>query len=128
MKSLFLLFNHTLTRTQREEAHTRLGVARIVPLPEELQELWSHIPPDVDRLSDYLRPIDSYLQSQVNPGDYVLIQGDYGATCLMVAEAARLRAVPVYSTTARESVERLEGEKVLKHSRFRHIRFREYEI
>jgi hypothetical protein len=78
-------------------------------------------------LQGYLEPIRKWFESVATPGDHVLIQGDFGATCLMVAFAAGIGCVPVYSTTLREAAEELQpdGSVQLRH-RFRHVRFRKY--
>jgi hypothetical protein len=59
-------------------------VERIVFLPPDLQDLWSNIPPDRPAIRDYLQPIRVWLQGEATSGDYVLIQGDFGACWLMV--------------------------------------------
>jgi hypothetical protein len=39
--ALFLVFNHTFTEFQEQDARSSLGVTRIVTLPAKLQGLWS---------------------------------------------------------------------------------------
>jgi len=55
--SLYLLFNHQLTGIQQADAHTSLGVQRIIDLPPNLKEVWRRIPPDLPEINDYLSPI-----------------------------------------------------------------------
>ena len=83
MLTLFLLFNHQFTSDQEKDARNSLRVERIVSLPPDLQDLWSSIPPDRSTIRDYLQPIPNWLQQKATPGDYVLIQGDFGACWLM---------------------------------------------
>lgn len=125
--SLFLLFNHRLTKVQADDARASLGVSRIVEPPEAIQSLWSQVPPDIDDLFPYLSPIFAWLEAQAGSGDYVLIQGEFGATYLAVGKASELGLVPVYSTTSRQAVEEHlpDGRVEISHV-FSHVRYRRY--
>ena len=126
MKKLILLFSHTLTPTQKEDAKNSFGVEEFLSLPKELQTLWSHVPSEIESLDDYLEPLKSYLKSEFKKGDVVLVQGDFGATFSMVTFIHSLGFKAVYATTKRNVVEeKIEG-KVIKTSVFEHVRFREY--
>jgi hypothetical protein len=129
MSTLFLLFNHQLTPLQESDAQASLGAERIVPLPPELQELWGNIPPGLLELRSYLEPLRTWLGTQTQIGDYVLIQGDFGACWLMVNFAFDQGLVPVYSTTRREAEEEHnpEGKVRLTHH-FQHQIFRRYGV
>lgn len=124
---LHLLFNHTLTAEQLSDAKASFLCEKFVSLPQELQELWGSVPPDIKSLKEYLNPIKEYLRATVKKDDFVLVQGDFGATCIMVNFVKELGAKPVYATTSRDVVEAKEGDKVIKKSIFRHKQFREYE-
>lgn len=78
------MFNHQLTAAQQADAIASLDVGAIIGLPEELQSLWKDIPPGLMRLRDYLQPFEQWPMSAAAPGDYVLIQGDFGACYLLV--------------------------------------------
>ena len=54
MKKMFLLFSHSLTPSQIEDAKSNLGIEKFVYLPEDLQLLWSDIPSDLESLKEYL--------------------------------------------------------------------------
>jgi len=124
---LFLLFNHRLTPSQEADARASLGVAAIVPPPPEISRLWSEIPPEAERLGDTLAPARNWLAAQAAPGDFILIQGDFGATSLMVNAATQQGLIPIYSTTRRQAVEEHmeDGSVHLRHI-FTHVRFRRY--
>ncbi len=126
MKQLFLLFSHTLTPSQELDAKENLGVSNFVALPEELQNLWSNIPPVLERLSDYLIPLKEYIRSNAKEGDVVLIQGDFGGCYEMVNYVKSLGLTAVHSTTKRDVVEKTVNGKVEKFSRFEHVIFRLY--
>jgi len=126
MKKLFLLFSHKLTIIQEEDAKASLGIESFVALPNEMQNLWSEVPPDVEDLSEYLRTIRDYLKREVSTGDIVLVQGDFGATHHMVTYVHTLGIEAVYATTKRIAKEETTDDKIVKTSVFEHVRFRKY--
>jgi len=125
--NLLLLFNHTPTAAQDEDARRSLGVEEIIHLPEFLRSVWNSVPPDAEKIYGYLEPIRSWVLEASRSGDYLLIQGDFGASYLMVKFAFEQGLIPVYSTTERDAVEEIteDGAVRLSH-RFRHVRFRRY--
>ncbi|MDR3569711.1 MAG: CRISPR-associated protein Csx20 [Syntrophobacteraceae bacterium] len=125
--TLFLIFNHQLTREQEADASAALGVKRIIELPADLQELWGNIPPDLPALNDYLWPLREWLLSRAAPGDYVLIQGDFGACCILVSFSIAKGYLPIYSTTRRVASEEMQSDgriRLVHH--FEHRIFRRY--
>lgn len=127
MPTLYLLMNHKITEAQVADARRALSVDRIIEMPDDIAALWSQIPPELEVLGPYLEPLRSWLAASASPGDYVLIQGDFGACYLMVTFAFSKGLVPVYSTSARQAVENHlpDGTVELSH-RFRHRVFRRY--
>jgi len=126
LKRFHLIFNHTLTQRQIEDAKGSFGIEEMVPLPEDMQSLWSNLPPDMERLVPYLDPLLSYIDHHVTADDVALVQGDFGATCLVVRQIKARGAIAVYATTRRSGVEKHIDGKVVKTSIFEHVRFREY--
>ena len=126
-RRFFVIFNHTLTETQAADAWNRFGSERVVSLPQHLQALWRQVPADLEGIDGYLAPLKDWLTQEARAGDYVLIQGDFGATWIMVNHAFALGLVPVYSTTERQAEETVaaDGAVQLVHH-FRHRRFRRY--
>ncbi len=124
--SIFLIFSHKLTDSQIEELE-KTGISQFVYLPRDLQILWSGVPPNKERLKGYLKPIVEWLKANAKEGDWVLVQGDFGAVCLVVDFCFKHLLVPVYATTKRNTIERMENGKLIKVSQFEHIRFRKYE-
>jgi len=61
LNKLFLIFNHTLTKEQIEDAKKSLYVNAFLPLPEALQTVWSTIPPYETDIKPALRPIKDFL-------------------------------------------------------------------
>jgi len=128
MKKLIVIFNHTLTARQIEDAYGSLGVGDIILPPDDLADLWQQVPSGLEKLDEYLQPLAGWLTKIAIESDYVLIQGEFGATFYLVFFALKHRFVPIYSTTRREALEEYlpGGEVEVKH-RFRHVRFRKYQ-
>lgn len=125
--SLFLLFNHQLTPMQAEDARISLGIDQIRGLPPDLNRLWRNIPPEMPEIGGHLEPVKNWLSAHARESDYVLIQGDFGACCIMVNFAFEKGLIPIYSTTHRDAVEEhgANGSVRLNHV-FKHRIFRRY--
>ena len=126
---LFLIFNHQITSIQEEDARASLGIQKIKTMPPDLKDLWSNVPPHLPAIHNYLKPIQNWLSVNAEQNDYVLIQGDFGATFIMVNYAFKKGFIPVYSTTGREVIEnhQPDGSVKLTHN-FKHKVFRLYEM
>ena len=127
MSDLLVLFNHTLTPSQERDARSSLGINKIVLPTDEIKRVWSQVPPDLETLWDYLAPVRSWLADTASPGDFVLVQGESGATFLVVNFCLENGLIPVYSTTERRAVEEhlSDGGVELRHT-FCHVHFRQY--
>ena len=123
---LILLFSHKLTDLQKIDAKESLDINDFIYLPSNLQKIWSQIPANIYDISPYLNQIKEYVQANTNQGDYILIQGDFGATYEMVQYAKEINLIPIYSTNSRESIEEEIDGKVVKKSIFIHNIFRRY--
>ncbi len=125
MKKMILIFSHQLNEKQIKSANNDFAVEQFVYLPKELQNIWSNIDPDLEKLD--LESIKEFLKGEANSGDIVLIQGDFGACYSLVEFAKSLDLVPVYATTKRIAKEYLnEDGKIEKKSIFEFRRFRRY--
>jgi len=127
MKKICLLFSHNLTLEQKFDIENKLKVGKVYRLCEKLQGLWSQVPTDKNlKFGDYLEEIELFLKTTLSAGDFVLIQGDFGASYHMVNFCKEQRFVPIYSVNSRLSREVLENGIVKKYSEFKHEFFREY--
>ncbi|MEO1959007.1 MAG: CRISPR-associated protein Csx20 [Nautiliaceae bacterium] len=126
MKKMFLFFSHRLTYEQEMDARESFFVEEFIYLPKELQEKWSNVPPELEDLSEYALLFFSFLEKNAKKGDFALIQGDFGLTYKMVNFAKSIGVIPVYATTKRVVKEIKNGDKIIKQSQFKHIRFRKY--
>jgi hypothetical protein len=125
---MFLLFSHRLTAEKRDDANKSFGVEQFISLPRDLQELWGNIPTKNESISSYLSPLKSWLKENASKNDFILIQGDFGATYIMVNYCFSQGLQPVYATTKREVVERSLPDGTVKTERlFKHQIFRRYE-
>lgn len=128
MPKMLLLFSHELTQDQVKDARATLNITEFVPLSLDLEGLWKNIPPTKPSLSEHLEPIRKWMKGRGDPGDYILIQGDFGAVYLMVNFAFSIDLIPIYSTTEREVVEKAMPDNMVRSERvFRHKIFRRYE-
>ena len=126
-KKLMLLFSHQITPIQELYARTSLEVTDIHSLPVQLRELWSRIPPEMESIELYLKPIQEWVVKNAVKKDYILIQGDFGATFLMITFAFEQGLFPVYATSVRKASEKIlpDGSVKMEHV-FQFCRFRQY--
>lgn len=125
MPDLYLLFSHTLTSKQIEEAKTRLMIDNIIYLPAHLQKIWSNIPAEESIDKDISKFI-KYLGENSKSGDYVLVEGDFGATFAVVDWCIVNSRIPIYATTARLAKSEGEGDFTKMTHYFKHVMFRRY--
>lgn len=129
---LFLVFSHQITDKQKKDALLSLRVPNhhIVALPDELRMCWSSVPTERTlSFSEHLRPITHWLREKSRTGDYVLIQGEFGAVFHLVNFCRRHGLTPLHSTTKRRVVEQTNASgEVEKRSIFDHVAFREYRM
>jgi hypothetical protein len=85
------------------------------------------VPPGLEKIEAYLEPIRAWVIESAQLGDFLLVQGDFGAVYLMVRFALEKGLIPIYSTTERVAAEehKEDGSVTLTHH-FRHVRFRKY--
>ena len=129
-QNMFLMFNHSLSKDQETDARHIWGTQlQFVGLPTQLKALWAQIPADKEMLFDTLAPFRTWLEKASCPNDLVLIQGDFGATWLMVHYALTNNLVPVYSVTARQAREETAPDGTVKTTHvFKHRMFRLYGV
>lgn len=121
MKKLVLLFSHQLTEKQELDAKENLKCEEILYMPKELKEKWQDL-----GMERELGEFKSFLKKVTTTGDYVLVQGEWGATYEMVNYCKEENLIPIYSSTKREVEERKEGETIVKLSKFVHRGFVKY--
>ena len=126
MKKMILLFSHKLTPEQITDAKSSFGVEEFLLLDDNLQNIWSNVPADLEDVVEYLQPVRDFLIENMNEDDVALVQGDFGATCAIASFVKSLSGVAVYATTKRNVVEKESDGKIVKTSIFEHVRFRKF--
>ena len=124
---MILIFSHTLTEEQIEDAKNSFGIHDFVYMPENIQKIWSDIPSSISDIHNYLNPVQNFILNNSSQDDYVLIQGDFGATYNTVNFCKQNKRIVIYSTTKRISKEIVRDNVIEKISYFSHISFREYQ-
>lgn len=124
---LLLIFSHKLTPKQKKEAKLYLNVKKIVKLPKESQKFWSKVEAQGNIDKSKLQKIADWIIKNSEKKDYVLVQGDFGATFYIVDFCLKNGRIPIYSTTERKVKEEKIKDKIIKSSVFEHINFRKYE-
>lgn len=124
MKTLFVLMNHELLPAQYQDAIESLGVTRAVSI---FDVNWSQISPDDETISHSLEGYKQALIKQAQQEDFLLVQGDFGATYYMIRFARSLGLIPIYATTKRHATQEIVDGSVITKREFIHVRFREYE-
>ncbi|MDR2099880.1 MAG: hypothetical protein LBP40_03505 [Campylobacteraceae bacterium] len=124
MKKLFTLINHDLLENQIKEVKEVLKVDEIVDLSDKI---WANIDPCKEKIAPDLAEYKKRLDSEAKSGDYLLVQGDFGAVYHMVNFAFARGIIPIYATTIRNAIEKVLDGKVITVREFVHARFREYE-
>lgn len=96
-------------------------------MPENLKNLWGNINPTGDLTSEYFKDIIAFIEVNGKKGDIVLVEGDFGATYIMVNWCIENGFIPVYSTTERVySLKKSVDGKIINRHVFEHVRFRRY--
>ncbi|NLV89796.1 MAG: TIGR02221 family CRISPR-associated protein [Tissierellia bacterium] len=126
-KRLLLIFSHQLTEKQERDAVERFNISKFIELDEELLIKWANVPPNLEDLKDYLEDIIKWIDHNGRPGDYALVQGDFGATGLIVDYCLAKGIIPIYATTERKAVEENYGDQIKISRVFEHVMFRKYQ-
>lgn len=125
MKTLFVLLNHSLTIKQKKDAIENFDVDNFVIISDEK---WANIDPAQKSILGCIEEYKEKLKEQSKNGDFLLVQGDFGATYAMVNFAKSIGLTPIYATTKRNAIEQMKDGKLIIRREFEYERFREYEL
>lgn len=126
-KAIFLL-SHSPTQQQIRELKEDWNVDVVIEIPDEIRNLWQSVSPDAPSVRDEISPVMDWLSQVCSSGDVIVVQGDYGATFIVVNWAKENGCIPVYATTERiVDEEKKEDGSVVQKRVFKHARFRQYE-
>jgi len=127
MANLFCLLNHTLTKEQEKDAIKNMGIKDIISPPEEIKYLWSNLSPKDELNILVLEKIINWIKNISHKNDYVLVQGEFGASFYIVDFCFRNSLIPVYATTKRKYNEIVLSDNSIERKHiFQHVQFRKY--
>lgn len=128
MNVLFNVTNHAITEDQFADAKKSLGVREVEELPDDLARLWSAVPPQIDSVEDYVRPIIDWLMARCTVDDVIWVQGEWGSVLAVLDEFRSSGVRCVYSTTKRvaEEVQSTQGIQMMH--LIKHVRFRDFPV
>lgn len=126
MKNFIVLMSHDMSDTQKNDAYENLKVAKIIEAPPEIKKIWGNIDPISDLDIKNLDKVISWINEISNKHDYILVQGEFGATFYIVDYCFKNNLIPVYATSVRRVEEIREGNKVLTNRVFVHEGYRKY--
>lgn len=124
MKTLFILMNHEILPEQRLEAENNFGITDFITIGNEE---WSQINPSDESVIMSVKYYKILLKQKSKKGDYLLIQGDFGATYHLIRFAKSIGLIAIYATTKRIIIEKKIDGKIITKREFKHERFRKYE-
>jgi len=129
MTQLFLLFSHDLTVEQKTEAENTLQIKKIIKLPKDLQQIWSTVIPYGELDIEVLKEITGWIEENSDKDDFVLVQGEYGATFYLVDFCFKNSLIPIYASSKRVYKETKNENGTIKREHiFDHVNFRRYII
>ncbi|MGC8771100.1 MAG: CRISPR-associated protein Csx20 [Brevinematia bacterium] len=127
MPKLLVLLNHTLTDEQITEAKEKLKVTEFVEPPIRQKNIWAQMPSDENRHNLFTEEIIRWIKENAAKGDFILVQGEFGATFTIVDFCLKNGFVPIYATSERKAEEvRNPDGSVEKRIVFKHMGFRKY--
>ena len=89
--------------------------------------MWLDINPVGELNTKPLEEILLWLKEHASKGDFVLIQGEFGATHYLIEHCFNVGIIPIYATSKRiyEEIRNGDGTVERKHI-FKHVNFRRY--
>ena len=126
MKNFIVLMSHDMSDIQKNDAYENLKVTKIIEAPPNIKKIWGNIEPISDLNTVKLDEIVSWIKENSNKQDYVLVQGEFGATFYIVDYCFKNNLIPVYATSIRRVEETRQGEKVITNRVFVHEGYRRY--
>lgn len=126
MKKFIVLMSHDMSEEQKTDVKNFIDISKIVEAPQNIKAIWSNINPKgiLDKIE--LSKIINWIEQNSKIDDYILVQGEFGATFYIVDYCFKKGLIPVYATTKRRVTEAREGDKVIINRIFVHEGYRNY--
>lgn len=126
MRKFIVLMSHDMSDIQKNDAYENLKVTEIIEAPSEIKAIWGNVDPISDLDISKLDKVISWIKNISEKGDYILVQGEFGATFYIVDYCFKSNLIPVYATSIRRVEETREGDRVLTNRVFVHEGYRQY--
>lgn len=126
MKNLIVLMSHNMTENQKEDAYKTLKVKDILESNQDIKNIWSNIEPKSSLDLSRLDLVIDWIKKNSRKGDYILVQGEFGATFYIVDYCFKSNLIPIYATSKRQVIEEIQGDKIITNRTFKHEGFRKY--
>ena len=115
-----------MSEIQKSDAHKDLKITKIIEAPPHIKKIWANIDPTSDLNTIKLDEVVSWIKENSSKQDYILVQGEYGATFYIVDYCFKNNLIPVYATSIRRVEESRKGEEVITNRVFVHQGYRKY--
>lgn len=126
MRNFVVLMSHDMSEIQKNDAYEKLKVTKIIEAPSEIKKIWGNINPISDLDTKFLEPVVLWISQSSKEEDYVLVQGEFGATFYIVDYCFKNNLIPVYATSLRRVDEIRQGDRVITNRVFVHEGYRKY--
>ncbi|ETJ36402.1 hypothetical protein Q604_UNBC09336G0003 [human gut metagenome] len=126
MRNFVVLMSHDMSEIQKNDAYEKLKVTKIIEAPSEIKKIWGNINPISNLDTKFLEPVVLWISQSSKEEDYVLVQGEFGATFYIVDYCFKNNLIPVYATSLRRVDEIRQGDRVITNRVFVHEGYRKY--
>jgi hypothetical protein len=128
IKRTAILLNHEPELPQLNELRERFGVTEMRYPGEKLKFAWSKVSAVEDNPAAFLKEIIKWLEAETAAGDYIWVQGEWGAAFFIVSWALAEGRIPVYAASERQVAEERYPDGTIHSQRiFRHVQFKLYQ-
>lgn len=127
MKKLIVLMSHDMTELQISDAYKTFNIEKIIEADKNIKEIWANINPVSSLDLIKLDTVINWIEEVSDKYDYILVQGEFGATFYIVDYCFKNDLIPIYATSKRKVEEYRNGEEIITNRVFLHQGFRNYE-
>lgn len=100
--TIIIITNEKLQDEEKNKIIDKYKIKKIKLLPEGTQKKWNEIDTNMDISHKNLNDMKTMIEKNIGEGDYILIQGEPGATFKIVSWAKEEGFVPIYSFINKE--------------------------
>lgn len=100
--TIIIITNEKLQDEEKNKIIDKYKIKKIKLLPEGTQKKWNEIDTNTDISHKNLNDMKTMIEKNIGEGDYILIQGEPGATFKIVSWAKEEGFIPIYSFIDKE--------------------------